>query len=184
MTAKTLKSAIEESHAALDAILKGDKNGYQALFSERDDVTLGNPFSPFARGRKSVEATSAGAASHYQDGGMTDVDLVATYASHDLAVVVENERGKAKVGGAQDLAPVAVRVTSVFRLEGDAWKLVHRLRLRRRGRQNPLSAGNLGGAERSSRLLTASQRLRLDDADDRPDRLAFVVALEFGRIER
>ena len=44
---------------------------------------------------------------------MTGADLVATYVSNDLAVVVENERGKAKVGG-------------VFRLEGDAWKLVHR----------------------------------------------------------
>ena len=126
MSAKTLKSAIEESHAALDAILKGDNSGYQALFSEREDVTLGNPFGPFALGRNSVEATLAGAASHYRDGGMTEVDLVATYASDDLAVVVENERGKAKVGGAQDLAPTAVRVTSVFRREGDAWKLVHR----------------------------------------------------------
>jgi ketosteroid isomerase-like protein len=126
MPAKTLEGAIEESHAALDAILKGDKSGYQALFSEQEDVTLGNPFGPFARGRRNVEATLAGAASHYRDGGMTGADLVATYVSDDLAVVVENERGQAKVGGAEALASVAVRVTSVFRLEGDAWKLVHR----------------------------------------------------------
>ena len=126
MPAKTLKSAIEESHAALDAILKGDESGYRNLYSEQEDVTLGNPFGPFARGRKNVEATLAGAASHYRDGGMTGADPVATYESDGLAVVVENERGKAKVGGAQDLAPVAVRVTSVFRLEGDVWKLVHR----------------------------------------------------------
>jgi ketosteroid isomerase-like protein len=57
---------------------------------------------------------------------MTEVDLIGIYASSDLAVAVEVERGKAKVGGAQVLAPVAVRVTSVFRLEGDVWKLVHR----------------------------------------------------------
>jgi hypothetical protein len=53
---------------------------------------------------------------------MIGVDLVATYECDGLAVVVENERGKAKVGGAQDLAPIAVRVTSVVRLEGDVWK--------------------------------------------------------------
>ena len=126
MPAKTLEDAIEEGHAALDAILKGDKSGYEALFSEREDVTLGNPFGPFARGRDKVEAALAGAASHYRDGGMTGADLVATYVSDDLAVVVENERGKAKVGGGGELAQVAVRVTSVFRLEGGAWKLVHR----------------------------------------------------------
>jgi ketosteroid isomerase-like protein len=126
MPAKSLQDAIEESHAAGDAILKGDKSGYQALFTQREDVTLGNPFGPFAKGRRNVEATLAGAASHYRDGGMSGADLVATYVSDDLAVVVENERGKTKVGGAQDLAPVAIRVTSVFRLEGDFWKLVHR----------------------------------------------------------
>ncbi len=126
MPAKTLKDAVEESHAAGDAILKGDKSRYEALFSEREDVTLGNPFGPFAKGRRNVESTLAGAASRYRDGGMTGADHVATYASSDLAVVVENERGNTKVGGAQDLAPVAARVTSVFRLEGEAWKLVHR----------------------------------------------------------
>jgi ketosteroid isomerase-like protein len=126
MPANTLKSAIDASHAAGDAILKGDAGGYRALFSEREDVTLGNPFGPFARGREGVEARLAVAASNYRDGGMTGFDLVATYSSSDLAVVVENERGKARVGGAQELAPLAVRVTSVFRLEGDVWKLVHR----------------------------------------------------------
>ena len=52
MPAKTLKSAIEEGHAALDAILKGDESGYRNLYSEQEDVTLGNPFGPFARGRR------------------------------------------------------------------------------------------------------------------------------------
>jgi ketosteroid isomerase-like protein len=126
MTAKTLEGAIEQSHAALAAILRGDKSGYQALFSERDDVTLGNPFGPFARGRNAVEATLTGAASHYRDGEVTGAEHVATYTSGDLACVVEVERGRAKVGGGTELLPVAVRVTSVFRLEADAWKLVHR----------------------------------------------------------
>ena len=126
MTARTLDEAIEQSHAALAAILKGDKSGYEALFSERDDVTLGNPFGPYAKGRKAVEATLAGAAAHYRDGEVTEAELLATYASQDLACVVEVERGRAKVGGGKELMPIAVRVTSVFRLESDAWKLAHR----------------------------------------------------------
>lgn len=126
MAARTLDGAIEQSHAALAKILKGDKSGYEALFSEQDDVTLGNPFGPYAKGRKAVETTLAGAASHYRDGEVTGAELIATYASNDLACVVEVERGRAKVGGGKALLPVAVRVTSVFRLEGGAWKLVHR----------------------------------------------------------
>ena len=121
-----LESAIEQSHSALAAILKGDPSGYKALFSEREDVTLGNPFGPYASGRRKVEETLARAASHYRDGEVTDAELVAKYVSSELACVVEVERGRAKVGGTRDLVPVAVRVTSVFRLEHGAWKLVHR----------------------------------------------------------
>jgi ketosteroid isomerase-like protein len=126
MAANDLDSAIEQSHAALAAILKGDPGVYKALYSDRDDVTLGNPFGPYARGRRQVEETLAGAASHYRDGEVTGVELVAKYVSDDLACIVEVERGRSKVGGAKELAPVAVRVTSVFRLERGAWKLVHR----------------------------------------------------------
>jgi ketosteroid isomerase-like protein len=119
-----LDSAIEQSHSALGAILKGDPGVYQSLYSDADDVTLGNPFGPYACGRRNVESTLAGAASHYRDGEVSGVE--AKYVSDDLACVVEVERGRAKVGGGAELVPVAVRVTSVFRLEQSGWKLVHR----------------------------------------------------------
>jgi|ERR1700693_2640621 len=126
MATNDLDIAIEQSHAALAAILRGDPAVYKALFSEREDVTLGNPFGPYALGRKKVEETLAGAASHYRDGEVTGVELIAKYAFDDLACFVEVERGRAKVGGGEELVPVAVRVTSVFRLERSTWKLVHR----------------------------------------------------------
>jgi len=121
-----LDSAIEQSHAALAAILKGDPSVYKALYSDRDDVTLGNPFGPYARGRRKVDETLDRAASNYRDGESTGIELVAKYVSNDLACIVEVERGRSKVGGAKELASVAVRVTSVFRFERGAWKLVHR----------------------------------------------------------
>ena len=126
MKTNDLDSAIEQSHAALGAILKGDPSVYQALYSDAEDVTLGNPFGPYVRGRQKVEATLANAASHYRDGEVTGVELIANYASDDLACIVEVERGRAKVGGGDELVQAAARVTSVFRLEQGAWKLVHR----------------------------------------------------------
>jgi hypothetical protein len=68
MNTPTLDSAIEASHNALAAILEGDQSGYLELFSAAEDVTLGNPFGPFGRGRKNVEARLAVAASKYRDG--------------------------------------------------------------------------------------------------------------------
>ena len=93
MAANDLDSAIEQSHAAGDAILKGDPSGYKTLYSDREDVTLGNPFGPYARGRKKVEETLDGAASHYRDGEFTGVDLIAKYASDDLACISRGGTG-------------------------------------------------------------------------------------------
>ncbi len=122
-----LDSAIEQSHVALSKIARGNAEGYEALFSERDDVTLGNPFGPFAHGRQKVLETLAGAAARYRDGEIVGFDLIARYVTDDLACVVEVERFRAKVGGRDDLATIALRATSVLRPEGGAWKLVHRM---------------------------------------------------------
>ncbi len=54
------------------------------------------------------------------------MELIAKYVSDGLACVVEVERGNAKVGGSDQTATLSLRVTSVFRLEHDVWKLVHR----------------------------------------------------------
>jgi ketosteroid isomerase-like protein len=96
------------------------------LFSEAEDVTLGNPFGPFGRGRKNVEARLAVAASKYRDGRNSSVELIEKYVSDNLACVAEVESGEAKVAGSAEMTKISVRVTSVFRLEGGNWKLVHR----------------------------------------------------------
>jgi ketosteroid isomerase-like protein len=126
MSTANLEDAIEQSHAALGAILKGDPSLYQALYSSGDDITLGNPFGPYAGGQQQVKETLARAAAHYRDGEVIEVERIANYVANDLACIVEVERGRAKVGGSTEIVSIAVRVTSVFRLEQSRWKLVHR----------------------------------------------------------
>ena len=118
----SLAAAIEQSHRALRAILNGDPTLYEALFAERDDITLGNPFGPYARGRAAVSKTLAGAAAKYRDGEVVGVDPVATYANGNIACVVEVEHDRAKVGAGNEPAEFHVRVTSVYeRLKGQ-WR--------------------------------------------------------------
>src|SRR5690349_24679707 len=99
MSTNELTNAIERSHAALGAILKGDPSVYRALYSRADDVTLGNPFGPYVRGRQKVEQTLAGAGPHYRDGEVVAVELIARDVSESLACIVEVERGRAKGRG-------------------------------------------------------------------------------------
>jgi ketosteroid isomerase-like protein len=66
------------------------------------------------------------AATNYDDGRAIGFDLIARYETADLACIAEIERYEAKVGGADDARPIALRVTSVLRRETDGWKVVHR----------------------------------------------------------
>jgi ketosteroid isomerase-like protein len=121
-----LNQAVELHHRAGDAIMKGDHEGYAELYSRRDDVTLGNPFGPFARGYKDVLQTLKRAGTVYREGEATGFERVSEHVTPGLACFVEVERYRAKVGGRDEITAVSVRVTSIFRNEDGEWKLVHR----------------------------------------------------------
>jgi ketosteroid isomerase-like protein len=121
-----LDQVVEQYHMALDEFMKGNYEPVKHLWSEREDITLGNPFGPFARGWTQVVETMKRAASYYRDGEASGFDAVSKYITPELAYVVEVERLKSKVGGREDVAPVNLRVTSVFRREHGRWRLVHR----------------------------------------------------------
>jgi ketosteroid isomerase-like protein len=117
---------LEEYHRAGHEITNGNPEVYKRLYSRRDDVTLANPFGPPVRGWSEVSATLDRAAENYRDGEVVGFENVSTGIGSDLAYTVEVESYQARVGGAEEIAPVAVRVTTIFRREEDVWKVVHR----------------------------------------------------------
>ena len=121
-----LEQAVIQSHEALRKILNGDPSGYAALFADRDDITLGNPFGPFGKGPAEVRARLANAATKYRDGSVRSVERVAVHGSGDTVVLVEIENGRARLGTSPDFADFSARVTSVYQRTGRQWRLVHR----------------------------------------------------------
>lgn len=117
---------LEEYHRAGLEITNGNPEVYKALYSRRDDVTLANPFGPPARGWSDVSATLDRAAAKYRDGAVARFENVSTVIASDLAYTVEIESYRARVGGADEIAPVSVRVTTIFRREDGVWKVTHR----------------------------------------------------------
>lgn len=117
---------LEEYHRAGLEITNGNPDVYKTLYSRRDDVTLANPFGPPARGWSDVSATLDRAATNYRDGEVVGFENVSTVITPELAYTLEIESYRARVGGAAEMTPVAVRVTTVFRREDGAWKVMHR----------------------------------------------------------
>jgi ketosteroid isomerase-like protein len=125
-TADDFDEVLEQYHLALDEIVKGSPDGYKRGYSHQDDVTLANPFGPPARGWDEVAKTLERAASQFRDGEATGFENVAKNITPELAYTVEIERCQTKVEGREDVTPIALRVTTIFRPEDGAWKVVHR----------------------------------------------------------
>ena len=117
---------LDEYHRAGVEITNGNPEIYKSLYSRRDDATLANPFGPPARGWTQVSATLDRAAENYRDGEAVGFENFSTVVTPELAYTVEIESYRARVGGADEVASVAVRVTTVFRREDRVWKVLHR----------------------------------------------------------
>ncbi len=116
---------IEQYDLALDEFMRGNPEPVKEIFSHREDVTLANPFFPVGHGWEQVAERLERAASNFRD-GEASFEIVEKYVTPELAYIVRVERAKAKVGASEELAPIALRVTSIFRPEDGTWKVVHR----------------------------------------------------------
>ena len=125
-TVDDLARVIEQFDLAQGELLKGNPEPVKECFSHREDVTLNNPFGPPARGWEQVAEVTERAASQFRDGETGDYETIEKQVAPQLAYVVRVERARAKVGGSEDIVPIALRVTMIFRPEDGEWKIVHR----------------------------------------------------------
>lgn len=118
--------AVEAYRQALLPFLNGDPKPATGFFSRRDDVTLANPLGPPRRGAREVDKAIAEAAAQISDGSVRGIEEVSRYSTPDLGYVVQIERTQARLSGSEKINPFALRVTLIFRREGDTWRVAHR----------------------------------------------------------
>jgi ketosteroid isomerase-like protein len=125
VTAEDLTILLRDTADAASAFMRGDMRRYLELIRHADDYTLMTPFGgEIVRGfdmsdeyRESLE--------EYFRGGEAEQEVIQTYASGNLAVLVVIERQHGVVGGLPD-QEWPLRVTLVFRHDGNQWWQVHR----------------------------------------------------------
>ena len=121
-----LDGTVQQYRQALaHELVNGNPEPFKALWSDHDDVVLANPFGPAVRGWEAVSATLDYASSRLSDGEFSGFERLAGYVTTELATIFEVERGRCGVGGGPVTA-FELRVTTTFRREDEAWKVVHR----------------------------------------------------------
>ena len=125
MTDDELAALTARVTESTSAYINGEIRRYLDLVQPVDDQTLMPPYGGPPEHRVDVSDEAVRATSEFFRGGEADLEIAATHASGDLAVIVGVERQHGDVGDwpHQDWS---LRVTLVFRREGTVWRQVHR----------------------------------------------------------
>jgi ketosteroid isomerase-like protein len=123
-TEEFLASVLPRLLAADTALHNGDAVQRKDLWSTTDPVTLFGA-AMMTTGWPEIEATFDRLATRFSDCTSFDIEVVAAEARGDLAYLVATEHTTASIGG-DPPAPYSLRVTTIFRREAGAWKVVHR----------------------------------------------------------
>jgi ketosteroid isomerase-like protein len=125
VTEEDIAEVVRLTAEAASAFIRGDIRRYLTFIKHADDYTLmapwgGEPRRGFDASDEALEAMAS-----YFTGGEAELEVVETYASGDMVVLVAIERQHGQVGGRLD-QDWSLRVTLVFRRDGSEWRLAHR----------------------------------------------------------
>lgn len=116
---------IRRTEEQMRAFMAGDMTRWAALIRLSDDFTLMQPFGgPASHGFDDSPEHLAEMARYFRNGDGT-LEMEKAYVSAEMVVLVFIERQRGEVGGlpSQDWS---LRVTQVYRREGNRWLLAHR----------------------------------------------------------
>jgi ketosteroid isomerase-like protein len=105
--------------------MRGDVRRYLALIAHADDYTLMAPFGGAPTHGFDGSSERLAALARFFQAGTSELELVQSCVSDELAALAIIERQHGAVGGlpAQDWS---LRVSQVYRREASEWRLVHR----------------------------------------------------------
>ncbi len=125
ITESDIADLVANVEEAADALMAGDVDRYLAFIHHAEDYTLLNPAGGPARRGFDESPESRRAMAQMFQSGSAKLELIETYASGDLVVLVTLERNHGVVGGLPE-QDWSLRVSLVFRRTQSGWELAHR----------------------------------------------------------
>ena len=125
ITEDELAELIRRATEATSAYIQGDIRRYLSLIEHSEDYTLLAPYGGEPRRNYDSSDEAQQSTARFFRGGQANLEVVETYTSGDLVVLVAIERQHGEVGelAEQDWS---LRVTLVFRRTATGWQRAHR----------------------------------------------------------
>jgi ketosteroid isomerase-like protein len=123
----SLRAFLPRFEEGTNRFINGDNALWKKNASRRDDATIMGGWGGQAKGWDKVGPWYDWAAARFKESGArVKFEYISSAVSGDMAYTVAIERSEALVAGQDEPAPMALRVTHIFRKENGVWKLVHR----------------------------------------------------------
>jgi ketosteroid isomerase-like protein len=123
----SLRAVLESLEESQRRFMRGDVSLWMEHLSRRDDVAILGGWGGHETGWSETQARYQWACARFRASqAKLTVECLTSCVSGDLAFTTAIERSEVKVEGQEPAAPMALRVTHIFRREDGAWKLMLR----------------------------------------------------------
>jgi ketosteroid isomerase-like protein len=124
---KEFRAFLREFEEGTNRFINGDAALWNQHVSLADDATIMGGFGAYEVGGRAVRERYDWAVKRFRpSGGKMDYTYLTVGVRGDLAYTVTLDRGAVHLVDQAAPRPMALRVTTIFRKESGAWKLIHR----------------------------------------------------------
>ena len=123
---KDFEQFMKEREDAARAYVRGDAAPLRSIATSVSPATFFGPRGGYRQGADDVFSKYEHDAAIFEPGGDSNFEILQMAASEGIAYWVGFQRADARMSGSTETIPMNLRVTEVFRREGDEWKLIHR----------------------------------------------------------
>ncbi|MDQ3912659.1 MAG: nuclear transport factor 2 family protein [Actinomycetota bacterium] len=116
---------MERRERAAQAFVRGDVAPLGRIIARVSPATFFGPQGGYEQGPDHVYSVYERDAARFTSGD-SSFEILQMAASNGIAYWAGFQRAMARLDGSTERIPFNLRVTEVFRREGDEWKLVHR----------------------------------------------------------